>query len=167
MLRVIDYQDCENVECEFGDYLPFKIWQNLPSNGRNVYWRTGNFKSTLLELEIDRITSQIVSMSLVLPGKVENGFPELNIPGEFRSLGFPRVAIDEWPDNGFKDEVGAFNIFVDSNRLLIAFSDELLIKSVISKGDVVFCVDSENHMVAILVNNLNESELEEFKKLCN
>ena len=95
MLKVTDSRDCGKTEIECGDYLPFKFWQKTLTTDPNAYWRTGDMKSTLLEMEIDRVSGQIIGVSLILPGKVRRDFPELDSANLPKTDGYPIVDLSE------------------------------------------------------------------------
>jgi hypothetical protein len=165
MLKITGFQDCGRTEIEFGDYLPFKFWHQAHSNQSKLYWRTGNLKSTLLEVEIDRVSGQIIGASLLLPGEVRRDFPELNLSNATRSDGYPTVDINEWPIDGIKDESNELQTFIDLNRLLITFSDSVAITGTISAGDATFGVDADGSMNWVLVSNLPREKLAELENL--
>lgn len=165
MLRIVGCQDCGKTEIEFGDYLPFKFWNHAQSNEPKLYWRTGDFKSTLLEIEIDCVASQIIGVSLLLPGKVSRNFPKLNLSNAIRTDGYPIVDTNEWPGDRIKDEPNALLVFVDSSRLLITLSDSVATTKTISADDATFGVDANDSIVWILVSNLPGEKLIELENL--
>ena len=165
VLKVIDCQDCGKTAIEFGDYLPFKFWHQAQSNEPKFYWRTGDLKSTLLEVEIDSVAGQIIGVSLLLPGKVSRDFPELNLSNAIRSEGYPIVDTNEWPDDRIKDEPSALHVFVDSSRLLITLSASVLATKTISADDATFGVDANDSIVWMLVSNLSEEKLSALENL--
>lgn len=165
MLKIVGCQDCGKTEIEFGDYLPLRFWHQTQSDEPKLYWRTGDLKSTLLEVEIDRVAGHIVGVSLLLPGEVSRDFPVLNLPNDFRSSGYPVVDTNEWPDDRIKDELGAFHVFVDSSRLLMTFSKSVAATRTISAGDATFGIDANDSIVWMLLSNLPAEKLVELANL--
>ena len=113
----------------------------------NAYWRTGDMKSTLLEVEIDRVSGQIIGVSLILPGKVRRDFPELDSANLPKTDGYPIVDLSEWLDNRIKDDPGALHVFIDSSRLLITLTTSLAATKTISADGATFGVDRNNSIV--------------------
>ncbi len=165
MLKIVGCQDCGKTEIEFGDYVPFKFWNHLQSNEPKFYWRTGDLKSTLLEVEIDRVAGHIVGVSLLLPGEVSRDFPVLNLPNDSRASGYPTVDTNEWPDDRIKDEPNALHVFVDSSRLLMTFSTSTAATRTISAGDATFGIDANDFIAWMLVSNLPAEKLNQLAGL--
>ena len=165
MLRIIDSRECSKTEVEFGDYLPFKFWHDAKSVGPNYYWRTGDLVTTLLEVEIDRGTGQIVAVSLLLPGRVSRAFPEIDFAGVIRANGYPSVDTSSWPSDRVRDEAGMLRVFIDSSRLLILLSASVAVSKICLADNVTFGVDVYGSIDWILVSNLPEQKLIDIENL--
>lgn len=122
MLNILGSSYSTAPEIEFGPYLPFRL--RFPSDvGRPyLYWRTGNFTDRLLELQIDIEDGRAVAVSLILPGKVVYGLPELRLPARVIE-GVPVLSTSGWPGNRLIDDATDFNVFVDERGLLIQFDN--------------------------------------------
>lgn len=162
MLKTIGCHGSGKTEIEFGAYLPFKFWQCSQSKESHLYWRTGNLKSTLLEVEIDRIRGQVFGISLLIPGLVSIDFPELDLSEVSESTGYPLIDISKWSTDRVIDEPNPFRVFVDSSRLLITFSTSVVVTSTVSSDNITFGVDVHNFIVWILIKGLKEDKLKEF-----
>lgn len=162
MLKTIGCNDAGKTEIEFGDYLPFKFWQNLQSGESHLFWRTGDLKSTIIEVKIDRIRGQVLGVSLLLPGLISRDFPELDLSKVLESNGYPLIDISKWAMERIIDEPNSFRVFVDSNRLLITFSSSVAVTSTVVSDNIVFGVDVHNFIVWILVSGLKAEKLNEF-----
>lgn len=158
MLKVIGENPCEQLEMELGDYVPFKF-QCHTKRGQPIYWRTGNFESTLLEVEINADDGQVVGASLLLAGNVKKGFPKLQLP-ESSHTGLPVVCTSHWPDDHFLDEVQPFDVFIDGPRLLVMISDQDA-ERVLVAGNVVFGVCTNETLSWMLVSELDPARLAE------
>lgn len=157
MLKIIGENSCEQINIELGDYVPFKF-QYFDSNGMpHLFWRSGDLKSTLLEIEISRNNGQIVGGALVLPGVVSKVFPTLKIPTQ-SSVGAPIVCVDNWSDDRYADDPMQFQVFADPSRLLIMFSSPEIAERVIVAGNLVFGVSSNNFLLWILATDLDYEE---------
>lgn len=165
MLTIVGQEFCAQMDAEFGSYVPFKLRSQTDDGSPHFYWRTGDFETSLLEVEINPADGQLIGASLLLPGRVSRNFPILNFPDQI-SDGSPRVCVNNWPDDRFLDETGLLQVFVDLSRLLILLGNSVAIRS-ISAGNVTFGICASDSLVWILVNGLNFEELsrlaEEFR----
>ncbi|MDU9030470.1 hypothetical protein [Pseudomonas mediterranea] len=157
MLTIVGQEFCAQMDAEFGSYVPFKLRSQTDSGSSHFYWRTGDFESTLLEVEINPADGQLIGASLLLPGRVSRNFPTMNFPDQI-SDGSPRVCVDNWPDDRFLDEPGFLQVFVDVSRLLILISSSVAVR-LVSAGNVTFGICASESLVWILVNGLNVEDL--------
>lgn len=157
MLKIVGPKPCERLETEFGEYVPFRIWCKAEHSEPSLYWRTGDLKSTLIEIEIRRQDGQIIGASLLLPGKVSAGFPVLTFP-EKSSAGLPTVSVDGWPGNRIVDDVNPFQVFVDRSRLLVLLKASVATELYVA-DNVTFAVCDDNSLAWMLVNNLSQEKL--------
>lgn len=157
MLKIVGQSPCGQTVLEFGDYVPFKFLCSDMDTSPHLYWRTGDFDSTLLEIEIDRGSGQVLGGSLILPGSVSKDFPTLTHPDE-SSSGSPVVLTDNWRDDRYLDDLSPFQVFIDSSRLLILLSGSEAAKTIVS-GNVVFGVSSSNSLVWMLITSLIGEQL--------
>ncbi|MBN3726005.1 hypothetical protein [Burkholderia sp. Ac-20379] len=123
MLKIIGEIPCAGVSTEFGDYVPFAFQFLGDEKAPHFYWRAGNMNSTLFEVAIDRKSGKIEGGSLISFGPVKDGLP--NLDGiTVLANGVPIVCTENWPGNRYMDDVLDFQIYVDSSRIMILFSDE-------------------------------------------
>lgn len=147
----------ENITID--DYTPLKIrWGELTPR---LYWRTGNIKTSLLELGIDRATHTICGLSVTLPDKVIKS-SEIQIPQEISTIGgLPKCEINEEQlDKGnCLDNPAPFEIHLYKTRvfLLLAFNQEIKYK--IAAERVNFYLDKNRKLSLIAVDDLSTSEM--------
>lgn len=158
MLKLIGENPCEQLEIELGDYVPFRF-QCPTKKVRSIYWRTGDFESTLLEVEINADDGQMVGAALLLAGKVKKGLPALWLP-EKSLTGLPIVCTDHWPDGIFLDEIKSFDVFIDESRLLVSMSN-LLAERILVAGNIIFGICANDSLSWMLVNELDSGRLAE------
>lgn len=115
-------------------YVPLDIrWgDDYYTNTSILYWRTGDFKKSLIELGIDSKTGQIRSFTLILVKKlllISEDLLKSNVP---TINGLPVVHTKNWFEKDrFLDEVGEFQFILNESagRLYI-----VLIKIRLSNG---------------------------------
>src|SRR5699024_12551131 len=98
MLKVTDFEVTEPVNIEYDVYTPINIefgtWNK--SKEPTLYWRTGDFKKSLIEIVLGKSTGSIRSITLTLSesvSMVERLIQERKNMNEIK--GQPKLYIDE------------------------------------------------------------------------
>lgn len=162
MLILIGCVDSGEVEVDFGEYLPLKIYQKNYFSDSSIYWRVGNFHTSLLEIQIDRGSGQIIAISF-LAGKVVKECFEFDLSDVMIQAGWPIVDVSSWSEEEIIDEVIEFRILTSDGQLLIDFSDGHSIRRAILAGNLKFMVDEKNIIRQVLVSELPEKDLIELE----
>jgi len=165
MLKIIGSKDCCDPQVEFGEYLPLKIFCGDKFFNSKSYWRVGNFQSSLMEIEIDQESLQLMAVSVIISDEVIWGLPEIDFSCAKVDNGWPVIDVKEWPMDGIKDEEISFRIFVDDKNIFIQMCHQKTTSKVISVNNVAFGVDSNNFLIWIMASNLKIENLIEFKNL--
>jgi hypothetical protein len=156
MLKVIGQKPCHHVQADIGDNVPFQLRCVDDRMSHSLYWRTGDLKKTLLEIELNDSDGSIVGVVLLLPGLIRPHIPELIFPTDRRD-GFPMVSVHDWTQ-AVGDDPLTFEVFADQNRLLIKLSNAVAIAS-ISSHNVAFGVCAAGSISRILVGDLRSESL--------
>jgi hypothetical protein len=159
MLEVVGFRVCESSAVEFSDYLPFKFYCRPEADSPSLYWRTGDLKSTLLEVAIDRIDGRFLGMSLLLPGQVNKDFPVLNLSTATAFSGYPLINTDGWSEDRFRDESSQFQVFIDASRLLILLSSSVATAKISTSQNITFGMDGNDSIRWILIEKLETENL--------
>ncbi|WEF34258.1 hypothetical protein [Pseudoduganella chitinolytica] len=154
MLNIIDALNSGEFRAEFGDYLPFKLCRENHSHEWQLYWQTGDFKSSFLEISIGGISYAIIEICLLLPGKVIRKFPVVDLQCVNSLTGIPVVNTTDWPDVSIKDEPGTLRVFLDAGRLLINLSASTKTERLITSGGITFGLDAESSLAWIQMSNM-------------
>lgn len=153
MLKIIGLKRDERVVAEFGDYLPFKF-DLIDGEGCNcVYWRLGNFKSSLIEIGVDRKNGVMVSFSLVIFDCFERGVPEWNTSLR-EEAGVPCFSVDCWCEEMVLDERAEVRVFYDSNKIMIVWADVGMTEWIAVSGSVEFGVGFSGRLCWVCVGGL-------------
>src|SRR5256885_1761575 len=101
MLRIVDVELISGGRLVVDAYVPFRFRLEDVSlvSGDPLLWHTGNLKTSLLEVRIERRKHFISGVTLTsFPGPVESGAPNLYKNTEVVQ-GLPVIAISLFPDN--------------------------------------------------------------------
>ncbi|MGG2111887.1 hypothetical protein ABFY60_15415 [Lysinibacillus pakistanensis] len=158
MLQVIQYEERQTVNIEFDLYIPINIeigtW-NI-SKEPTLYWRTGDFKKSLIEIGVGKYTGKIRSITLTLCENVYNtenlNFKDINF-----IEGLPIFQIEESIDKTYIDEKGKLNIYIGNDKVLILFSENEII-SIAQNDNVGFAIDNNKMVCGIIISSMVEHE---------
>lgn len=144
-------------------YIPLDIrWgDDYYTNTSILYWRTGDFKKSLIELGIDSKTGQIRSFTLILVKKlllISEDLLKSNVP---ITHGLPVIYTKNWFEKDrFFDEVGEFQCILNESagRLYIVFTQDQIVKWI--KNDrVLFGLNDESMLTIIGVEDFDEKAI--------
>lgn len=160
MLKVIEYKESQSVNIEYDVYTPINIefgtW-NI-SKEPTIYWRTGDFKKSLIEIGIGKHTGSIRSITLTLSENVQK-VESLNLDMKNITLikGTPNFQIEEYNDKTYVDENGKLNVYIGIDKLLISFSENDTV-SIVQNDNVGFSLDKNKMVCGIIVSGMLEHE---------
>ncbi|MFB0825965.1 hypothetical protein ACEU07_11825 [Chromobacterium violaceum] len=154
MLKIERLGEVVRMTPEFGGYLPFKcdfIGRQRGDGG--VYWRLGNFESSLVEIEVDKDSGVIASFSLVMFDSLMGGIPNLNIPLR-KEVGVPLFPLESWQGEMFLDEKAEIQVFFESDALMVAWSNVCETTWIVESDGVSFGVGPCDRLCWIYVQGL-------------
>ena len=160
MLQVIEYEERQTVNIEFDLYIPINIeigtW-NI-SKEPTIYWRTGDFKKSLVEIGVGKYTGKIRSITLTLCEHVYNT-ENFNFNIEDINLidGVPVFQIEESINKTYMDEKGKLNVYIGNDKVLISFSENEIM-SIVQNDNVGFAIDNNKMVCGIIISSMVEHE---------
>lgn len=160
MLQVIEYGERQTVNIEFDLYIPINIefgtW-NI-SKEPTIYWRTGDFKKSLVEIGVGKYTGKIRSITLTLCENVNNT-ENFNFNMEDINLidGVPIFQIEKFNNTTYIDEKGKLNVCIGTDKVLISFSENKIV-TIVENDNVGFAIDNNNLVCSIIVSGMIEHE---------
>ena len=160
MLKVTEYKESQSVNIEYEVYTPINIefgsW-NI-SKEPTIYWRTGDFKKSLIEVGIGKYTGNIRSITLTLCENVHK-MENLNLDMNNITLikGLPNFQIEEYDDKTYIDENGELNVFIGIDKVLISFSKNHTV-FIVQNDTVGFALDKNKTVCGIIVSGMLEHE---------
>ena len=158
LLKIIGLKRDEKVVAEFGDYLPFKFDLTDGESCNCVYWRLGNFKSSLIEIGVDRKSGVVASFSLVIFDCFERGVPELSTSLR-AEVGVPCFSVDCWHEEMLLDERAEVRVFYDSNKIMIAWADVDTTEWIVVSDCVEFGIGFSGRLCWVCVRGLPEESI--------
>ena len=165
MLKLKDVEKPMNHSIEFDIYVPVKIkvghWDMLKEH--TIYWRTGDFEKSLLEIGLGSETGILRSFTLTDAALVErnhhcSGFDNCEI-----MEGTPLLDINDFPSSGFVDVNNQFKVLLGQKEVLILISMSSCIKR-IKHGRVQFGFDSNNELISARITDITNEEMDTLKQ---
>lgn len=160
MLKVVEYKESQPVHIEYDIYTPvtveFGTWNILKES--TIYWRTGNFTKSLIEIGIGKDTGDLRSITLTLIEKVQElkylNFDMENVP---MNKGLPKCQIKQYSGETYIDEPGMLDVYIGNDKVLILFSNKKP-KSIIQNDKLGFILDANNIVFGIVICSMSECE---------
>ncbi|EQB89811.1 hypothetical protein J2Z44_001697 [Clostridium punense] len=156
MLKVFKLEEIKKENVEFDIYTPvnieFGVW-NI-SEEPTIYWRTGDFCNSLIEIGIGKYKKDIRSITLTICKDVyvvdnygENSFN--------RFKGSPILELENTNDETFTDENGTLKVYIENTSISVIFSDNK-INDCLENGSVDFYLDDNKSLIGLRINNISE-----------
>ncbi|MED1578181.1 hypothetical protein [Bacillus safensis] len=160
MLKVTEYKDSQSINIEYDLYTPINIefgsW-NI-SKEPTIYWRTGDFKKSLIEIGIGKYTGSLRSITLTLS---ENVHKMENLELDKKNInvikGVPNFQVEEHNDKTYIDEKGKLDVYIGLDKVLISFSENDTV-SVLQNDTVEFALDKDEVVCGIIISGMLEHE---------
>jgi hypothetical protein len=162
MLKVIDVLDVKSELLELSGYTLCMRWNNLYPHG-HVFWRTGNFRSSLIEIGVNAENHSIEVFKIVNIQKewvFAEEIADFDAPQLQHQTGLP---VCDWfsfqPSPSTLDEPGIFNLFIGSSHLTITLKNSPQLNKVLTAQRARFGIDSENYLAAVQIVDLLPDEI--------
>ncbi|MES5939214.1 MULTISPECIES: hypothetical protein [unclassified Bacillus cereus group] len=159
MLKVTEYKESQSINIEYDVYTPinieFSTW-NI-SKEQTIYWRTGDFKKSLIEIGVGKYTGNIRSITLTLSENVHK-MENLNLDMENITfiIGIPIFQVEEY-DKTYIDENSKFNVYIGIDKVLISFSENDIV-SIVQNENVGFALDINKMVCGVIVSGMLKHE---------
>ena len=166
MLKVIGKVDCIGEEFFFDEYVPISYFCESGYSSVPLYWRTGNFKTSLLEIGIDSKKGNLEKVVLTLFDEISYLDYYFNVSLASFEKGVP--VFEMWSDGEgggrFKDEIGPLNIFVSNNSICLIFAKDNPTR-ILETSNVYFYINDRDYLIGIRFFSLSDSDLSYFFKV--
>jgi len=127
------------------------------------YWRTGDFKKSLIEVGVDPSSGAICKITvLCLAGIGSHASQMADLSAT--QAGLPCISLEDWAGASRKDVEQPVEAALIGNRLVLHFGPPRgQLSTAIRNGRVVFQVDQSGVICGIEILDLSTKELEEFR----
>lgn len=163
MLNISKLNDRIPEIIEADPYIPIKIkwgkWNELEES--TVYWRTGDFKKSLIEIGIASESGLIRSITVVTADKIFFDIKKFILSENLKNA-TPSFSIGYWKQNRRLDENGLLEIHYNDNEINIVLSTNTITQTIVS-GKVCFGLDSSSNLCVISVLQPSQEEMLQIK----
>ncbi|WP_250675735.1 hypothetical protein LZ906_012105 [Paraclostridium ghonii] len=164
MLKVFKSESTKEEYIEFDIYTPinieFGVW-NITKEP-TIYWRTGDFRESLIEIGIGQYKKDIRSITLSICKNVYEVDNHSN--NNFNMLkGIPVLELENINNEIYIDEKGILKVYIESKSISIVFAENK-IKDCLRNDNVDFYLDDNKSLVGFRVNNITEENKFIFKE---
>lgn len=164
MLKVIEYQETKKENIEFDIYTPinieFGVWDI--SKEPTIYWRTGDFCGSLIEIGMGKNNKDIRSITLTICKNVYEVYNYFeNNYNIFK--GSPIFELESSNEKTYMDEKGVLKVYIESKSISIIFSENK-ISDCLQNDNVYFYLDDNKLLVGLKINNISEKNKSIFKE---
>ena len=156
MLKVFKHEETKKENIEFDIYTPinieFGVW-NI-SKEPTIYWRTGDFSGSLIEIGMGKYKKDVRSITLTICKSVYevDNYSEDN----FNIVkGSPILELENINNEIYTDEKGTLKVYIESKSVSIIFSENE-ISDCLQNDNVNFYLDANKSLVGLRVNNISE-----------
>lgn len=163
MLKFIDTSPELINDVEIDYYVPFIVdvkEQNF-TNENSIYWRTGNFDTSLLEIGIGEKSGILQNITLTMVNQVyTNG---INYEALETRSGIPIFDISLIKNKIF-DYFSEYYVSLAVDNVTVAITPKNRVKTIINMGRVDMGFGFENELIFIKVNKLSDREYKDLKE---
>ena len=162
MLKIINVNPIVNNTVEIDYHVPFtvNVDEKNVCNEKKIYWRTGNFNNSLLEIGIGEKSGDLKNIVLTMVNKASTENIEFEVLEI--SKGIPIFDISMLNKNIY-DHVSEYSVSLTTSSVLVVFSEKRVVKTLIRMERVEMGFGFENELIFIKVNELSLIEYKDLK----
>ena len=158
MLKVLECEGIKKENIDFNMYIPinieFGVW-NI-SEEPTIYWRTGDFNESLIEIGIGKYKRDIRCITLTICKNVYevDSYIENKLS---KSKGSPILELENTNDEIYIDEKGILKVYIESTSVSIIFSDDK-ITNCLENNNIEFYLDGNKAVTGIRIKNISNDD---------
>jgi hypothetical protein len=165
MLQVISSMPSKGCTLEIDDYVPFVFRCENTHSSTPLYWRTGDFKSSLIEIGLNPNSGAICCIKIPFfekkPHKIDSNWTK---PTRNLTEGIPVCNIQKWPSSenfsdSFRDNPLPLTITVGIDFITFYLETETKVHSFYIAGQLCIGVDEKQRILQITFVAISEKDL--------
>lgn len=150
------------IECD--GYVPLVIRMHGDASWPPQYWRTGDFKKSLVEIAIDPSTGTICKIVVTSICDVSTASHLTNVANMQPRSGVPNAKLTIWDSDQTRVDVkGVVRGSLEGRTFTVTFGDYQEINSVVNCDRVNFLLNSTDDLFGFQVIELTEQEVEDLR----
>ncbi len=151
------------------DNLVVNVEWPAPTTEPPRYWRTGDFRHSLLEIGVHGQTGQLVSMTLVSVKELSVWPPKGEHLDELATTvvnGIPVFDVTDWQnDTVFVDEPNDLRIKLGTDRVLIEWGRPSAPARSLHSGRILFGVDERGALFSVQIAALSNEDVDTIRNM--
>ena len=159
ILRVISNTTADQCAVETNGYTPLIVEFENNRTSSPIYWRAGNYDTSLIGIGLNPNTGCFSSISLLMFDSMNESL-STSVPLIVERC-MPVFDIFEWPNSGYLDSENDFLVSRNGKSIRFVFSEQLIMHKVFSNDNVDCCVDEQGELIWIQVSGLDKKTLNE------
>lgn len=156
MLKVISHEEIKREDIKFDIYTPINIEFGLWNiwEEPTLYWRTGDFNQSLIEIGFGKYKKDIRSITLTI---CKNIYEVENYFGDNISVfkGSPILELENINDEVYTDEKGRLKVYIENESVSIVFSENK-IRDCLQNNNVYFYLDNNKSLIGLKINKISK-----------
>ncbi|WP_298772961.1 hypothetical protein [uncultured Shewanella sp.] len=158
MLNIISIKEPEEIQVLDSGYVPFIAEFKKQKISVPLYWRTGNFKDTLIEIAINPDSGCISEISIVMLKSISS-IADIHLDELLIESFLPIIDVTGWPEDRFLDVESDFEVYGSHKYLRVMFFKKEKITKIYRSFSVDFLVGKGDKLIGIGVAGVNIKEI--------
>jgi hypothetical protein len=156
MLTVLGSVPVRQFSLKIDEYVPFSFRCMDITTAAPLYWRTGDFKQSLIEVGLDPVSGVLCTIKVPLLGQISLTPSRCTEPSRQATIELP---VCDWPKNRFKDEPCDLHTTIGNGFVSIQFTQPMDIEKTFQIDRLAIHVSPKGEICGITFFDLTEDEL--------
>lgn len=162
MIRIVDIAPPVEERIAFDPHVPITIEWHHESVGDVLYWRGGDFSTSLAEVGFDSLSGVLRSFTLTAVVKRAERASIISVREGSQRIGLPQCDPGLWSDrtfaDRFRDEQTPLSVSVAADAVAVRFGASSSREEVLRAGRVSFLLTADRELCGIEVHDLTSEE---------
>lgn len=159
MLKIIGTSEVDGCFLEIDEYVPFSFVCPKSASLPHLYWRTGNFRTSLIEVGINRHSGSLYSITIPLIGDVSR-VTRNDMPAARNTVyGVPRFEVMDYRPLNHSDEHSPFVACAGEDDVFSWLSETQSLKTLYVSNRLSIGADRESKLCFIAFTSLSPLDM--------